>query len=276
MLKEKQLVEDVHRHLNALAKLDAAYHTPTVASGYWETIFNGLNQTSEIIGQRARLIKGFSSYVTGSVVDKVLSNQVMRPEGELRELVIISSDLRNFTGISNALPAAKVVQLLNIYFGDMIEVLTSHGVTLDKFIGDGILAYVEPDNGTAPAAERAVAAAIAMHERVVLTNQRLQTMGLPEVMIGVGVHAGSVILGSIGSPSKMQFTMIGDPVNIAARLEPLCKSLRVGIVISEEVFGRISPVLQNCFREGGEHEIRGVKEPVAIHTWARAGIRRAA
>ncbi len=270
MLKEKQLIGDVHRHLTALGKLDASYHSATVASGYWETIFKGLNHTSEIIGQRARLIKGFSSYVTGSVVDKVLSNQVLCTEGETRELTIISTDLRNFTGISNRLPAEQVVRMLNIYFADMIEVLTVHGVTLDKFIGDGILAYVEPGNGTASPPERAVLAAIAMHDRVVLTNQKLRALGLPEVKIGVGVHAGSVILGSIGSPEKMQHTMIGDSVNIAARLEPLCKSLGVGLVVSDEVFVKLSPELQKLLHAGGVHEIRGVRVPIVIHTWPSA------
>ncbi|MBI3556859.1 MAG: adenylate/guanylate cyclase domain-containing protein [Deltaproteobacteria bacterium] len=276
VLKEKQLVEDVHRHLNALAKLDAGFHSPTVASGYWTTIFNGLNQTSELLGQRARLIKGFSSYVTGSVVEKVLNNQALRLEGERRELTIISSDLRNFTGISNKLPAEKVVQMLNIYFGDMIEVMIGHGVTLDKFIGDGILAYVGAADGNSSGADRAVAAALAMHERLLVTNQKLRVLGLPDLEIGVGVHAGSVILGSIGAPEKMQHTIIGEPVNIAARLEPLCKRLHVGIVVSDEVFANLSPKLQRCLQQGGTQEIRGVEAPVAIHTWARATVHRAA
>ena len=276
MLKEKRLVEEVHSHLNALGRLDAVYHSPTVASGFWTGIFRGLNQTTDIISQRARLIKGFSSYVTGSVVDKVLKNQTLRPEGETRELTIISSDLRNFTGISNTLPAEKVVQMLNIYFADMIEVLTVHGVTLDKFIGDGILAYVEDGNTGASAAERGVTAAMAMHERVVSTNQKLSALGLPELAIGVGVHSGTVILGSIGSPDKMQHTIIGDSVNVASRLEPLCKSLRVGVIVSDEVYQRLTPALKKYLKQGGDHEIRGVRERVAVHTWTQATGRRAA
>lgn len=268
LLKERRLVRDIHAHLESLSRLEADYRSPTIASGRWESIFSALNHTGALIGQRTRLVRGFSSYVTRTVVDKVLECGELKPEGEMRDLVILTSDLRDFTLTSSQLSAEQVVRMLNIYFTDMIEVLSAHDVTLDKFIGDGILAYVDPrdaDCDARKAAELAARAALAMHEQLALTNAKLVSMRLPQLRLGVGVHRGSVILGSIGSPEKMQYTIVGDPVNVASRLEGLCKKLRSGVVLSETIYSHLSTETKARFESLGPQEIRGAAACVPVY-----------
>jgi class 3 adenylate cyclase len=264
-LKEKQLVDAVHAHLKTLEALKSEHRTSTVASGYWHDIFKALNHTSEVLGQRARLMRGFTSYVTDSVVQKVLRNEELHHDGELHHLAILVSDLRGFTTLSNTLAPEKVVQLLNIYFADMIEVLTNHGIVLDKFIGDGILAYVDPELNHPRPSVLAFEAALAMRAKLAETNLKLAAHGLPHLKLGVGVHFGPVILGSIGAPEKMQHTIIGDAVNVTARLESLCKELESDIIASDEVFQALDPAHQAYFTDLGAQEIRGLSQEVRLH-----------
>ena len=196
----------------------------------------------------------------------VLDRDQATPNGELRRLVILSSDLRDFTRMSNTLTPQQVVQTLNIYFGDMIEVLNSHSIHVDKFMGDGILAFVDPNSGDeATCAELGARAALEMQERLNLTNDKLRVLGLPNLRLGVALHAGEVVLGSIGAKSKLQYTIIGDSVNLASRLESFCKILGVGIVISAAFRDLLTMETQNLFRELGWHEVRGISGPVRLY-----------
>ncbi|MDZ4678420.1 MAG: adenylate/guanylate cyclase domain-containing protein [Oligoflexia bacterium] len=265
-LKEKRLIDSVHKHLDALSNLNPHYYSPTIASGFWESIFKALNQTTTIIEQRTRLMQGLTSYATSSVVDRVLSNKKLEIHGELKEITLLVSDLRNFTQMSNSLAAEDVVKILNIYFADMLEVLTLNGVTVDKFIGDGILAYIdEPDLSIEAAHQKAVTAALGMHLKINETNKKFKELGLPDLQVGVAVHSGKVILGSIGAKEKMQHTVIGDAVNATARLESLCKEYDSGIVISGAVFNSITQDVKSKFTDLGLQEIRGLKKPLHIY-----------
>ena len=265
-LRERRLLKDVNDHLLALGRLDANHFSLTESTGFWESIFHGLNRTTDLIAQRSRLIQGFSSYVAKTVVDQVLTQSDGKPLGELQPLTILSSDLRDFTRTANGLGAAQVVQSLNIYFADMIEVLVQAGIVLDKFIGDGILAYVDPNEGaSAKARETGVRAAIAMHHQLVQTNKKLKEASLPPLKLGVALHAGNVVLGNIGTPERMQYTIIGDPVNIACRLESFCKTLEVGLVVSQEIWTSLPAELQALFTHFGEHEVRGISGAIRLY-----------
>jgi len=147
----------------------------------------------------------------------------------------------------------------------MIDVLIAHGMVLDKFMGDGILAYVDPDRPEGEAAEiAAVRAARAMHERIAETNRKLAAHALPALKLGVAVHSGAVILGSIGAPQKMQHTIIGDPVNVTARLEGLCKEFSSGIIVSDRVHGALGSELALGFKDLGPRPIRGLATELRI------------
>jgi adenylate cyclase len=105
-----------------------------------------------------------------------------------------------------------------------------------------------------------------MHEKLAReTNPRLEREGLPPLKLGVGVHSGELVLGNIGAAAKMQYTIIGDTVNIASRLESFCKGLGVGVVVSREVFESLPPELQRDFRDLGEQEVRGIQKKLRLY-----------
>lgn len=271
-LKERQLVRAVSKHLNALGRLDSNYFSSSAASGFWEDIFRGLNRTTEILGQRARLVKGFATYVTNTVAENILKGE-LKAEGKLQKMTILVTDLRNFTQMSNKMRPEDVVKVLNIYFTDMLEVITQFGATVDKFIGDGILAYIEPAAGDSEETcnEKGVRVSLAMHERLRITNRTLTELGLPNLRLGVGVHCGEVVIGSIGAPEKMQYTVIGDTVNVTARLESLCKHFSMGVIVSEGVYKTLDPELSKNFKVLEPQDVKGVAGKVQVYGFLSAG-----
>ena len=180
------------------------------------------------------------------------------------------SDIRNFTGISEMLAPQAVVTLLNEYFSAMLDVISRYQVHVDKFIGDGILAYVEPkeeNKSISPQLQNqmAVDAALTMIEAVEELNIKLQSMNLPAIKIGVGIFRGPLIIGLIGSEAKLQHTIIGDTVNRAARLEGLCKDLGVSIVISGFVFDSLSHSTQMRFKAFGKQSMKGITGTIEVY-----------
>lgn len=150
----------------------------------------------------------------------------------------------------------------------MIEELSKEGVTVDKFIGDGLLAYVDTDGLATTASEecaRATRAALGMNRRLVQVNEQLGELGLPRLRVGIGIARGVVVLGNIGSHERMQYTVIGDTVNLAARLESLCKEFGSTLIISQPVWSVLPPALQTHFRPKGEYAVKGRAEKVAVY-----------
>lgn len=255
------------RHLQAVTDQDFSHRSHLFGWGYWPELFRSMNQLSQGLLERFRLLKGFSSFVSSRVVDGVLK-QELQFEGKREELTVLMADLRDFTTLAETLKPEDVVRLLNLYFYAMIEELSKEGVTVDKFIGDGLLAYVDPEGrATTPAEEcaRAARAALNMNRRLVQVNEELVQLSLPRLRIGIGIARGILVLGNIGSLERMQYTVIGDTVNLAARLEGLCKELDATIVIAHTVWTVLPPALQAQFREKGVHTVKGRTEKVRIY-----------
>jgi class 3 adenylate cyclase len=257
------------RHLQAVGRQDFQHRTGVFGWGYWPELFRAMNQLSQGLLERARLLKGFSSFVSNRVVADVL-RQEPRFGGKREELTVLMTDLRDFTTLAETLPPEDVVRLLNLYFSAMIEELAHEGVTVDKFIGDGLLAYVETEGSPASTSDecrRAVSAAMAMTRRLTQVNEMLGQLDLPSLRLGVGVTRGTLVQGNIGSPERMQYTVIGDSVNLAARLEGLGKELGATVVLEQAVWSRLPKEMQAQFRERGLHAVKGRKEKVRVYTW---------
>ncbi len=254
------------RHLQAVTDHDLAHRSDLFGWGYWPELFRAMNQLSQGLLERFRLLKGFSSFVSNRVVDDVLK-QNLQFGGKREELTVLMADLRDFTTLAEKLRPEDVVRLLNLYFFAMIEELSKEGVTVDKFIGDGLLAYVDPEGrATSPGKEcvRAVQAALNMNKRLIRVNEQLATAGLPSLRLGIGIARGALVLGNIGSLERMQYTVIGDTVNLAARIENLCKELEATIVIDHPVWILLPPALQARFQERGLHAVKGRAEQVRV------------
>ena len=188
--------------------------------------------------ERARLRQMFGRYVSDSVVDALLESG-KRPElgGQSQVMTVLFSDIRNFTTISEHLTAKEVVEMLNTYFERACAPLLAEGGSIDKFIGDAIMVEFGSPLPLPDHAQRALRAAVALRavaeEFAGWMAQRFPERKLPEFAIGIGVHSGEAVIGNIGSPARMEFTAIGDTVNLASRLEGATKEMGCVILASE-------------------------------------------
>lgn len=256
------------RHLAAVGREDFAWRSPVLSWGYWPGLFRAMNQLSQGLLERARLLRGFSAFVSQQVAEEILQED-LKIEGKRAEVTVIMADLRGFTSLAEKLRPEEVVKLLNLFFYAMIEELGRAGVTVDKFIGDGLLAYVEPGEVAQPAGEcaRAVQAAQAMIRRLETVNGELADLNLPRLKLGIGIARGPLVVGKIGSLQRMQHTVIGDTVNLASRIEGLSKELAADLVIEHHVWTELPTDLQTLFTDRGEHPVRGRSEPVRLYAW---------
>ena len=160
--------------------------------------------------------------------------------GQDCQVTVLFADLCGFTALSAQLGSARTVALLNDFHSHMVEVIFDSGGTLDKYIGDGLMAYfgaplTQPDH-----AQRAIGCALAMHDALAHLNRSRTSLGEPPLRMGIGIHSGPAVVGSIGAPHRREFTVVGDTVNVASRLEQVAKSLEEEIVISEAARQRVA------------------------------------
>ncbi len=197
----------------------------------------GLRLTGEE-RERTRIRQMFGRYVADEVVDKLLA-EGRRPDlgGEVLNVTVLFSDIRGFTTLSEKLSAHEVVEMLNAYFTRACEPILAQGGTVDKYIGDAVMAVFGSPVRYPDHARRALLAAIGMAKAAEGFRQwmreRFAGRGLSEFAIGVGLHTGEAVIGDIGTPKRREFTAIGDTVNIASRLEGVTKELHCVIAASE-------------------------------------------
>lgn len=174
----------------------------------------------------------YSRFLPEYVVKQLLENpDSFKLGGVNQTITVLFADIRGFTTLSEQAKPEKIVSLLNRYFTAMSEIIFKFGGTLDKYIGDGLMAIFGAPTATPDDAPNALQAAVEMQKRLLILNQELQNEGFPDVKIGIGLHTGEATIGYIGSEIRSEYTAIGDTVNLAARLES--NSLPGQILISE-------------------------------------------
>jgi adenylate cyclase len=184
--------------------------------------------------QAARMRENFERYFTPQLAERIASTtSLVEPGGTRMPVVVLFSDIRGFTTIAESLPPMQMASQLNEYFGAMVECVFRHGGALDKFIGDALMAYWGAPEARDDDADRAVNAAFAMADSLALLNARWRLEGRPELHAGIGIHRGDAFVGNIGSPRRLEFTLIGDTVNVAHRLCALAKAGEV--LVSESI-----------------------------------------
>src|SRR5881394_1045103 len=167
----------------------------------------------------------YSRFLPEYVVKQMLENpESFKLGGVSQTITVLFADIRGFTRISEHAPPEKIVNLLNRYFSAMTDIIFAHGGTLDKYLGDGLMALFGAPTTTPQDAANAVNAAVAMQRRIMGINQELHEDGLPEIGVGMGLHTGEVTVGYIGSERRSEYTAIGDAVNTSSRLESNAKA----------------------------------------------------
>jgi len=191
------------------------------------------------IETEARTKAQFERLLSPSVVEQVMNGQIkLEKGGELREVTILFADIRDFTAMAHRSEATHVVAMLNRYFEMIVDIVFKYGGTVDKYIGDEVMVLFGAPVGMDDPADKAVACALEMQSALAQFNIDRERHGDDAIQIGVGINSGEVVVGSIGSSQTMQYTCIGDAVNIASRLTDLAKANEV--VVSEHTLALLS------------------------------------
>jgi adenylate cyclase len=219
---------------------------------------------------RQKLRDAFASYVSASIVDQVTNNpEALELGGEKKRLTVLFADIRNFTTYSEHLDPQEVVTFLNRFFDLMTEAIFEHDGTVDKFIGDGMMAIFGAPLDLDDHPTRACAAALSMAAALdTLNEQNARRSGAgaaePSISIGVGINTGEMVAGNIGSSQRFEYTVVGDAVNLAARLEPLNRLLGTRILLSASTYRQVSSSPWS-FRELGTFRVKGREDPVGLY-----------
>jgi class 3 adenylate cyclase len=223
---------------------------------------------SETEQQRKQLMEMFSRYVDPAVANAIWDRRdEVSLEGDERVATVLFSDIRNFTGITAGKPSKIVLKWLNRYFTAMDEVIRAHDGFLNKFIGDGLLVVygVPLSQGETGDAVNAVNSALAMLKRVEQFNaERAEDEDFPDIRIGVGVHTGMLTSGSVGSLNRLEYSVIGETVNLASRLESLNKEFGTEIILSQGTYERVKDTMPGIFPLGAT-QVRGFDEEIMIY-----------
>ncbi len=184
--------------------------------------------------RRRQIVAAFGQYVPPALVDTLSRDpQALSMAGESRELSVLFCDIKRFSSISEDLDPLTLANMLNHYLSAMTEVLHAHGATIDKYIGDAVMAFWGAPVRQDDHAARAVSAALAMQRRMHALRRTCADRGWPALEIGIGVASGTVSVGNMGSRYRVAYTVLGDAVNLAARLEALTRLYGVDILVSD-------------------------------------------
>ena len=205
----------------------------------------------------------FGTYVPKELVDEMAKNPgAYTTKGETREMTVLFSDVRNFTSISEGLSATELTALMNAYLTEMTKTIQSEKGTIDKYIGDAIMAFWGAPVKDAQHAEHALRSAMAMQRQLDEIAPDFIKRGWPKLAIGVGLNCGPMNVGDMGSAFRRAYTVMGDAVNLASRLESLTKEYGVGILVSENIVAAVPGMV---YRELDRVRVKGKLEPITIY-----------
>lgn len=200
-----------------------------------------LKNSVERLEERNEILGMFGQYVSPSVVDKLMS-QKTDTASENREVCVMFLDIRNFTKFSEDKSPAEVISYLNTLFEDMIEIVNKHNGIINKFLGDGFMAvFGAPLSDNGKDAKNAVSAALEIQKKLIEMNLSGK---IPETKIGIGLHFGEAMTGSVGSSQRKEYTIIGDTVNLASRVEQLNKDFGSEILATDTVYEHVKHFLE--------------------------------
>lgn len=238
----------------------------TIAARTRRLVLEGATQA--LLAARAK--ERLGTYVSEEVAAESLTSDELRLGGKRQEVAVLFSDLRGFTAYSETLEPEDLVRQLNAYLDVMVAAIRKEGGVIDKFIGDAVMAVFGVPRGREDDAARAVRAALRMQRALSAHNEDRQRRGLPPLSQGIGVHFGPVVAGNVGTVERASYTVVGDTVNLASRLESATKEQGVSVLVSEAAVeaarrapsGGALPQMTPV----GTLTVRGREQPVRVYT----------
>jgi len=243
-------------------KLDYVHVEGVHTGDELEALASGFNTMVDGLKERDKLRTTFGKYMTATVMEHLLAGKVALGGASIK-VTILFTDIRSFTSISEKMDPQQLVGLLNEYFTEMVGIVMQENGVVDKYIGDAIMAIFGAPVPTKDDPVNAVRAAVKMRSALHELNKRLEARGVPRLRTGIGIHTGDVVAGNIGSEKRMEYTVIGDAVNLASRLESNTKDLGVNVLISEDTYELTKHVIEA--RAVKEITVKGRKQPVMTY-----------
>jgi len=233
----------------------------------------------EDLTREKRIRVTMSRYLAKEVVDKLLESNEDAFLASSQQATVLFSDIRHFASMTEALGAEETVHMLNAYFTEMVDVVLRHGGILDKYIGDAIMAVFGAPLVVPRDADNAVAASIEMTRTLGRFNQQRTSCGLEPIEVGIGISTGEVVAGSVGTTKRMDYTVIGESVNLAARLEGANKHYGTSVLVSDSTISQLKSALSwreiDLMRVTGTNKLISVFEPLDCYPEAvRANLNR--
>lgn len=205
----------------------------------------------------------FSKYLSSNVVEELIKSEDIKLGGERKEITVLFSDIRGFTSISEKLIPEEVVSILNEYLSEMTDAIFINGGTLDKFIGDAVMAIFGTPKFQKDHALRAVKTGFLMLKKLNILNEKWEKQGKQKFKIGIGINTGIAVAGNMGSLKRMEYTVIGDTVNLASRLESLNKELDTQFLISESTYKLVKDFVR--VKKHENTSIKGKQERIDVY-----------
>jgi len=255
-------VEELEQVMGTVAEGDLTARVYPCTSDELADLGLHFNAMTEEIAEQDRIKTAFGRYVSSAVRDGILGGQI-RLGGERREVTIAFTDIRDFTTWCERTPPEDVIHTLNSYYEHLIQTLIKHGGTVTRYTGDGVLVLFgapleDPDH-----ARHAVEAALEAREMLEKFNAIRRISGAFELCTGFGIHTGTAVVGSIGCEARAEYTPIGDPANVASRIEGLNRRLDTSILISRTTYERIADRV--VVGKTAETTVKGRVEPVQVY-----------
>jgi adenylate cyclase len=238
---------------------------PALSIGFAYVFFEGYRNL--IIERKSRYLrKAFSSYVSPDVVDEILrDSDKLKLGGESKKVTLLFSDIRGFTSLSESISPEVLVTVLNEYLSPMTQIVMEERGTLDKYIGDAVMAIFGAPLDVPDHAMRACQAALSMLKKLEEINNEWRKRNFPTISIGIGINTGAAIVGNMGAHIRFDYTAIGDSVNLASRLEGLNKLYGTEIILSNSTLENLnSSETPFLLRELDLVQVKGKEEPIPI------------
>ena len=251
--------------LDEVSKGNYDVNIPIVSNDELSLIAHHSKQMLQGLKEKERVQHIFNKYMSPDVANAILSQESGdQLGGKEVQVAVLFTDLRNYTGLSEQLSPKELVSLLNEYFSLVVKHVHHHHGVLDKFIGDAAMAVfgLGTDKN---AALSAITCAQDIRKSLKVFNNKLEAEGRPTIGNGIGIHYGTVVAGNIGASERLEYTIIGDTVNVASRLESLTKQLDCPIVFSSSVLKQLPAKTQNIISALGEQQLKGKSEVLAVY-----------